>query len=90
MLAGKFRWNDLQPASVLSRYLAEATWVELSGKIPRICRDTKDDMVLECAVRAGAEVLISGDKDLLCLDGYENIRILTPRDYLEAVTPGAL
>jgi hypothetical protein len=40
-------------------------------------------LVLECAVVANANLIISGDKDLLALGEYEGIRILTPRAFLE-------
>lgn len=35
-------------------------------------------MVLEAAVTAHADVIITGDQDLLVLDPFEGIRILTP------------
>jgi len=40
-------------------------------------------MVLECAVVSGAPYIITGDKDLLALDPYDGIRIVTPADFLE-------
>jgi predicted nucleic acid-binding protein len=39
-------------------------------------------MVLECAVLAGAQAIVAGDKDLLTLGSYNQIRILTPSEYL--------
>lgn len=39
-------------------------------------------MVLECAIVAGAEIIVSGDKDLLVLNPYEGIRILTAAEFL--------
>jgi uncharacterized protein len=47
-----------------------------------ICRDPKDNMFLECAQRANADVLVAGDKDLLILERFGNTRILTPAQYL--------
>jgi predicted nucleic acid-binding protein len=40
-------------------------------------------MFLECALRAKADVLVAGDKDLLVLGTYKGTRILTPAQYLE-------
>jgi predicted nucleic acid-binding protein len=40
-------------------------------------------MFLECAERAGADLLIAGDKDLLVLGAYKGIRIVTPAEYID-------
>ena len=42
-----------------------------------VCRDPDDDAVLACALAAGAELIVSGDKDLLVLQSFEGIPILT-------------
>jgi predicted nucleic acid-binding protein len=47
-----------------------------------VCRDPNDDMVLECAVAAGAQCVVSGDKDLLVLNPYNGIRIVSPAEFL--------
>lgn len=51
------------------------------------CRDPKDDRVLECAVAGGAEVLVTGDRDLLALDPFRGIRIVTPSAFLRRLAP---
>jgi predicted nucleic acid-binding protein len=55
---------------------------KISGSL-RVCRDPNDDMILECAVVAGAQVIVSGDKDLLSMDSYRGIRIVTPAEFLQ-------
>jgi len=45
-------------------------------------RDPKDDMLFECAVRAKAEIIVSGDKDVLEVGEYRGIRVITARQYL--------
>lgn len=63
-----------------------ATIVELipiSGLI-RACRDPKDDKFLEVAVNGRADIIITGDKDLLALDPFHGVRIVTPAQYLAA------
>ena len=48
-----------------------------------ICRDTKDNMVLDCCHAANADILISGDKDLLNIAGLPfPLRIINVRTYL--------
>ena len=46
-------------------------------------RDPKDDMFLELAVNGNADVIVSGDQDLLALTPFREIPIVTPAGYLE-------
>jgi putative PIN family toxin of toxin-antitoxin system len=46
------------------------------------CRDPKDNKFLELAVAAGSSCIITGDKDLLILDPFRNIPIVTAADFL--------
>jgi putative PIN family toxin of toxin-antitoxin system len=48
----------------------------------RACRDPKDDKFLELAVNGGANVMVTGDKDLLALNPFRKIAIITPAQYL--------
>jgi putative PIN family toxin of toxin-antitoxin system len=61
--------------------LAEITPVSISIDI---CRDRKDNKFLELAVSAGATCIITGDKDLLVLNPFKGILILTAADFLNA------
>ena len=45
------------------------------------CRDIKDNFLLELAVSAHCDYLITGDNDLLVLDPYRNIRIITASEF---------
>jgi len=47
------------------------------------CRDPKDDKFLEAAVNGRADVLVTGDKDLLELHPFRGIAILTPAAYAD-------
>jgi predicted nucleic acid-binding protein len=54
---------------------------KILGRI-HVCRDPNDDMVLECAVVSGAQFIVTGDKDLLVLNPYSGIQIVTPAEFL--------
>ncbi|MFZ4404204.1 MAG: putative toxin-antitoxin system toxin component, PIN family [Pseudobdellovibrionaceae bacterium] len=43
-----------------------------------ICRDPDDDKFLMCALSSKAKYIVTGDKALLDLDGYEDIKIIKP------------
>lgn len=49
----------------------------------RACRDPKDDKFLEVAVSGKAEKIVSGDEDLLVLNPFYGIPILTPAPFLK-------
>jgi predicted nucleic acid-binding protein len=48
-----------------------------------ICRDPKDDMLLECCIAAKADFLVTGDQDLLSISGLPfAVGIVTSANYL--------
>ena len=49
----------------------------------RICRDPDDDVVLATALAGRADLIVTGDDDLLVLKTFQRIRILSPRQVLE-------
>jgi len=52
---------------------------EIHGVVP----DPDDDMIIACALEAGADYVISGDPHLLNLKHYRDIQIVTPKAFLE-------
>lgn len=48
-----------------------------------ICRDPDDNKFLECAKDSHALYIVSGDKDLLVIEQFENIQIVTAKDFCE-------
>lgn len=48
-----------------------------------VCRDPRDNMVLEAALMAEVDVIVSGDKDLLVLDSFRSIPIVEPVAFLQ-------
>jgi putative PIN family toxin of toxin-antitoxin system len=58
--------------------------VDLISVLPVIqaCRDPKDDKFLELAVAGAASCIVTGDTDLLALDPFRGVRIVTPTAFL--------
>jgi putative PIN family toxin of toxin-antitoxin system len=52
-----------------------------------VVRDSKDNLILELAVRGHASAFISGDSDLLTLGSYDSIPIQTPVQFLQLLAP---
>ena len=63
------------------KLLEKAELVEIEESI-NICRDPKDDKFLELAVSGKADFIITGDQDLLVLNPFRNIEIITAKDFL--------
>lgn len=57
-------------------------------QLPVHSRDPKDDKLLACALSANADYLITGDEDLLILNGNSvlgNLKIITAKDFLSLI-----
>lgn len=72
-------------AAFLAILSQEAELVDITGEL-KACRDPDDDMVLETAVKGKAGCIVTGDKDLLVLDPFGDVRIVAPAAFLDAVT----
>lgn len=75
----------IQPGSLapyLEKVRSIATFVDIPSPI-RVCRDPRDDKFLEVAVHGHADVVLTGDADLLALHPFHGIAILSPSQFLD-------
>jgi putative PIN family toxin of toxin-antitoxin system len=77
--------NESERIKFLATLTAEAVPVEIVEKI-EVCRDPKDNKVLEPGVNGKADWIVTGDDDLLELSPFHNIPIITPRQFLDKET----
>jgi uncharacterized protein len=75
-------------ADQLIKLLAIAAIVVSPTEMVAISRDPDDNRLIEAALAADTDVIVTGDQDLLTLGRVEQIRILTPRDFLDALEGG--
>lgn len=61
------------------------TVVTPTRRVNAVKADPDDNMILECALAATADIIASGDAHLLDLSSYKNIRILPPAKVLEEI-----
>jgi putative PIN family toxin of toxin-antitoxin system len=61
------------------------TKITPNERIKRGSRDKSDNKYIECGIAANADYIISGDNHLLELKEYDNIKIVTAKDYLAIV-----
>ncbi len=84
-LRDKFRWSEERLTEAIALIEASATSVVPTVTLQVVERDPDDDRVLECAVTAKAEFIVTGDSDLLSLGEYEGIQIIQVTEFLNRV-----
>jgi putative PIN family toxin of toxin-antitoxin system len=84
----KFKLTAAQQEDLLADYLPWTEAVRVSHPHPSVpvCRDPKDQMFLELAAAGHADVLITGDGDLLALAGQVPWALVSPADWLARIT----
>jgi len=75
-----FRSEAIREELILS-FLSTCSTIPVHHKL-EICRDEKNNKFLELALSGDADIIISGDKDLLVLSPFEKIPIVSPSDFL--------
>ena len=87
--------NDVLRRTDFEKYISESLRLEFLAALLReaelvavtetvvACRDPRDDKFLSLAVSGAANCLISGDKDLLVLNPFRKIPILSPAEFLD-------
>lgn len=72
--------------ALVKQFAAKAAWYE--PRLPiRVCRDPKDNPFLELALECRAQILVTGDEDLLILNPFRGIRILSLNEAVQAMLP---
>jgi len=77
----KFGLSPDDARELLAEYLPYCEVIEATERCASVCRDANDQMFLDLAQSGRANVLISGDQDLLTLAGETTFLIETPEAY---------
>lgn len=72
---------DLKP--ILNFVLEHAKVYKSAVLKDPVCEDPDDDKFIACALASGSKVIISGDKHLLNISGYQGIQVLKPRAFVD-------
>lgn len=81
----KFQLSNHDERELLGDYLPFCELVERTKKSPLVCRDPHDQPFLDLAQTANAEVLVTGDRDLLALVRKAKFAIETAEEYRQRV-----
>jgi putative PIN family toxin of toxin-antitoxin system len=80
-LERKFRQRAVDVRDALKLFAEAFTLVTPVAFQAPICRDRDDDVVLATALAGECDAIVTGDQDLLVLDPFRNIRVLTPSSF---------
>jgi len=78
-LSFKFPTIDILP--IIELVTIHGQFVDTQGFDISVCEDPDDDKFIECAVAGKCRTIVSGDKHLLKLSGYESITVWSPRNF---------
>lgn len=82
-LAGRYPARAAALIPVLTIIAVNATIVNAVPLKAQVCKDAADDMFLAAAVAADVTTIVSGDRHLLAVAGWEGISVLTPRQFVD-------
>jgi putative PIN family toxin of toxin-antitoxin system len=77
----KFRLTAEEQLEALANYIPYCEAVGIAKSCPVLCRDAKDQPLLDLAQSGRADLLVTGDEDLLVLAGQTEFVIETPEEY---------
>lgn len=80
VLKRDFKLSEQEIDDILNCIMMYVKIIEPRTKV-QVVRDSKDDMVLNVALDATAEYIITRDKDLLDIKTYQKIKIITPEEF---------
>ena len=82
MLARKFK-RDAERLARDAILLARIGEIIAAEQRLQLLKDDPDNRILECAVAGRADLIVTGDRELLALEEFEGIRIVSLRSYLD-------
>jgi len=72
-----------EPSAIMATVVSLTSLVEVTSTVEAIKEDAADNRLLACAKDARAHFLISGDRHLLKLGEYGNVKVLTLASFLQ-------
>jgi len=80
VLKRDFDYTDEETANILKKVFEFITLVAPTEQINIIKEDSTDNRIIECAITAKSQYIITYDKHLLKIKEYKNIKILKPEE----------
>jgi putative PIN family toxin of toxin-antitoxin system len=81
--------RDTEELARLAVFLADLAEVVTPTRTIDVLSDQPDNRILECASAGGAALIVTGDRAMLALGRFEGVEIITLREFLGRMAPGA-
>ena len=79
------QFADVSLAPFIALLVMNAEIIEPPDLSDQVSRDQDDDKFIACALAGSCQFIISGDRHLLEVSGYQGVKVVTPREFLESV-----
>jgi putative PIN family toxin of toxin-antitoxin system len=76
------RYVSIRDRQEFLRLLSRVAEIVTTAHAIRVCRDPNDNVLLEVAVNGSAQSLVTGDRDLVSLNPFQGVMIVTPSKYI--------
>jgi uncharacterized protein len=86
ILRGKFSWSEFEISETEADILSYAELVTPTVHIDAVKDDPTDNRILECALAGRSDYIVTGDRHLLRIGQFDEIRIVTPAEFLAIST----
>ncbi len=80
----KFNFHSSEIEMLASLILEKALIIN-PHHLLKVCSDPKDNKFIECAAAGKADYIVSGDSDLLILEKYHKIEIISPANFIQII-----
>ncbi len=80
-LSSQFKGVDI--SGLLNLVAINSKWFEVPPLPFRVSKDPDDDKFISCAIASGTKIIISGDKHLLEISGFNEIEVVKPKTFVE-------
>ncbi len=81
-LAAQFPTIDILP--IIELMTIHAQLIDVEDFDLSVCDNPDDNKFIECAIASNSKIIISGDKHLLKVSGYQGITVLKPREFVDS------
>ena len=72
---------DISP--IIELVTIHGEFIDTEGIAVSECDDPDDNKFIECAIASNAKLIVSGDKHLLKISGFQGIAVCKPRDFID-------
>ena len=83
ILSDKFEWSAERVNNMRAEIATFTKHAAPTETLDVVKDDASDNRIVECAVAAGSDVIVSGDKHLLALGSFRGIEVMTVSDFLQ-------